>query len=162
MAYDNMDRQFSTGAGWFPDPQDPTQQRYWDGFEWTEQRAPASWDAGAQRGVSGATYAAQNAPGATTSLVLGILSLALCGIFTGIPAMITARSARREIDRSHGRLGGRGLATAGYVTGLIGTIWSVLSFLLVIGVFAFGGVTQSQFESDCSEFGADLASQSDC
>src|SRR4029453_7403176 len=25
-------------AGWYDDPQDPTQQRYWDGEAWTEQR----------------------------------------------------------------------------------------------------------------------------
>jgi hypothetical protein len=29
-------------AAWFPDPQDPTQYRYWDGTAWTEHRAPRS------------------------------------------------------------------------------------------------------------------------
>jgi hypothetical protein len=28
-------------AGWFPDPDDPTKQRYWDGQQWTEHRSPA-------------------------------------------------------------------------------------------------------------------------
>lgn len=28
-------------AGWFPDPEQPGTQRYWDGSQWTEQRAPA-------------------------------------------------------------------------------------------------------------------------
>lgn len=27
---------------WFPDPEDPTQYRYWDGTAWTEHRAPRS------------------------------------------------------------------------------------------------------------------------
>src|SRR3954453_22027758 len=27
-------------AGWFADPHDPTQLRYWDGTAWTEHRAP--------------------------------------------------------------------------------------------------------------------------
>jgi uncharacterized protein DUF2510 len=27
-------------AGWFADPEDPTQFRYWDGTAWTEHRAP--------------------------------------------------------------------------------------------------------------------------
>jgi len=27
-------------AGWFPDPQDPTQYRYWDGGQWTDHRSP--------------------------------------------------------------------------------------------------------------------------
>jgi hypothetical protein len=28
-------------AGWFPDPEDPAQLRYWDGTAWTEHRHPA-------------------------------------------------------------------------------------------------------------------------
>ena len=27
--------------GWYPDPDQPETQRYWDGNEWTDQRAPA-------------------------------------------------------------------------------------------------------------------------
>ncbi|TDW98401.1 putative RDD family membrane protein YckC [Kribbella sp. VKM Ac-2566] len=27
-------------AGWYDDPEDPTQQRYWDGNAWTDQRRP--------------------------------------------------------------------------------------------------------------------------
>lgn len=27
-------------GGWYPDPQDPAQWRWWDGRQWTEQRAP--------------------------------------------------------------------------------------------------------------------------
>jgi hypothetical protein len=29
-------------AAWFPDPEDPSQYRYWDGTAWTEHRAPRS------------------------------------------------------------------------------------------------------------------------
>lgn len=29
-------------AAWYPDPHDPSQQRYWDGAAWTEHRAPAA------------------------------------------------------------------------------------------------------------------------
>ena len=29
-----------TPAGWFADPQDPTQFRYWDGAAWTDHRSP--------------------------------------------------------------------------------------------------------------------------
>lgn len=31
-----------TPAGWFPDPHDPSQFRYWDGTAWTDHRAPRS------------------------------------------------------------------------------------------------------------------------
>ncbi len=75
---------------------------------------------------------------ATTSLVLGIVSLFACGLLLGIPAMIVSRQAKREIRESGGRLGGEGLATAGFVTGLIGTVWSVLLMILIAGLFAFG------------------------
>lgn len=30
-----------TPAGWYPDPDDAGQQRYWDGQAWTEHRTPA-------------------------------------------------------------------------------------------------------------------------
>lgn len=84
---------------------------------------------------------------ATTSLVLGILSLIACGLLLGIPAMVLARQAKREIRESGGRVGGDGLATAGFVTGLIGTLWSVLVILFVVVVLAFGG---SWFDEHCT------------
>lgn len=31
----------TTPADWYPDPEDPTGLRYWDGFRWTEHRTPA-------------------------------------------------------------------------------------------------------------------------
>src|SRR5437868_900949 len=46
---------------------------------------------------------------AVASLVLGILSLACVGIFTGLPAIILGAIARRDIERSNGNLVGRKL-----------------------------------------------------
>jgi len=31
----------TTPAGWYDDPQQPRQQRYWDGHQWTEHSKPA-------------------------------------------------------------------------------------------------------------------------
>jgi len=31
----------ATPAGWYPDPDDPSSQRYWDGSAWTDHRHPA-------------------------------------------------------------------------------------------------------------------------
>ena len=87
---------------------------------------------------------------ATTSLVLGILSLVCLGLLAGIPAMILGRSATKEIDASNGAIGGRGLATAGFVTGLIGTLLSVLGIIVVIGLFAVGSSVSTQFEENCN------------
>ena len=28
-------------AGWYPDPHDPSQRRYWDGASWTDRLVPA-------------------------------------------------------------------------------------------------------------------------
>ena len=134
-----------TTAGWFPDPNDATHDRYWDGVAWTDHRHPRA-------GQQLPQVMTSHGP-ATTSLVLGILSLVLTGFLTGIPAMVIGRRAGREIDASGGRLGGRGLATAGFVTGLIGTIWSGFVLLLVIGVFAFGAALSDSFSDTCSTVG---------
>ncbi|MBX6315577.1 MAG: DUF1559 domain-containing protein [Isosphaeraceae bacterium] len=58
---------------------------------------------------------------AIASLVLGLLSF-LCVFFTGIPAIILGILGLNDIDRSQGRLKGRGLAVGGIVTGSIGTV----------------------------------------
>jgi hypothetical protein len=62
---------------------------------------------------------------AITSLVLSIVWL--CGLGSLI-AVILGHLARGDIKRSQGRVGGRGLATAGLVIGYLG-----LAFTLVIG-----------------------------
>jgi thiol:disulfide interchange protein len=137
-------------AGWYPDPEDASQQRYWDGSTWTEHRAP-----GVAAQPTQPTYAPTNTQGydqgqaawsqqqpdtsgsAIAALVLGILSIVAClGPFTGIPAMIVGRRASRDIETSDGRLEGSGLATAGFVTGLIGTLLGVLAILAIVGLFA--------------------------
>jgi hypothetical protein len=86
---------------------------------------------------------------ATTSLVLGIISIVMCGLFLGVPAMIVSRQAKREIAASQGRLGGQGLATAGFITGLIGTIWSVLGAILLVVLIAVGGAVGHEIEKNC-------------
>jgi len=88
--------------------------------------------------------------GAVTALVLGILGLVMCGLFTSIPAIIVGRNTTREIDASQGQLDGRGMAQAGFVLGIVGTVIFGLALLLVIVVFALGGVIASGFESTCS------------
>lgn len=72
------------------------------------------------------------------ALVLGILGLLCCGFFTGIPAIILGRSAQSEIDASGGAQGGRGMATAGFILGIIACVWGVISIILyATGVLNF-------------------------
>ncbi len=67
---------------------------------------------------------------ATLALVLGIIGLFCCPIL-GPVALFIGNSSRQRIEASGGTLGGGGLATAGFVLGIIGTI------VLVLGVFGF-------------------------
>lgn len=81
---------------------------------------------------------------AVGALVLGILGLVACGPFASVPAIVLGRSATRAIDASQGRLGGRGLATAGFVLGIVATVVWALVILLVIGLFAFSATVISR------------------
>jgi hypothetical protein len=80
---------------------------------------------------------------AVWALVLGILSLVMCGFLTGIPAIIVGRSAMREVDAAQGRLGGRGVAQGGFITGIIGTALSALGLVLVILLIVIGALVGS-------------------
>jgi hypothetical protein len=71
---------------------------------------------------------------AILSLVLGIVSFFTCAL-TAIPAVVLGFSAKGDIQRSGGLLGGGGMATAGIVTGLTSTFFAVVSgALLVLGI----------------------------
>lgn len=75
-------------------------------------------------------------PRATTALVLGILGLVVCGVAAPL-AWATGRRALAEIDASQGRLGGRWMAQAGYVLGVIGTFLLGVALLMAAGVVLF-------------------------
>ena len=72
----------------------------------------------------------QNHPRAVLILVLGILSLVCCGLFTGIPAWLMGNSALRQIDASAGAIGGRGMVQAGRICGIIGVVLSVVGIIV--------------------------------
>ncbi len=58
---------------------------------------------------------------AVVSLVTGILSL-VCNFITGIIAVITGALAISKINKSNGALGGKGMAIAGVVMGILGCL----------------------------------------
>jgi hypothetical protein len=75
---------------------------------------PNPWQARAQSGK------------AVASLILGICSIMCCGgILTGLPAVVLGIMGRKDVQKSDGAMDGSGLAVAGIVTGLIGSLGSI-------------------------------------
>jgi hypothetical protein len=77
-------------------------------------------------------------------MVVGIVSLVLtCGYGVGLLGSPVAwwlgARAKREIDASGGRLGGRGMAQAGLVLGIVGTVLLVVAVLGVVTLVALVG-----------------------
>ncbi len=82
------------------------------------------------------TKPVKNAPGATASLVWGIIGFFLCGLIGGILAISESNKAKKLIQERPDEYKGEGLATAGHVIGIIDLIlWGIvlLSRLASIG-----------------------------
>jgi hypothetical protein len=75
-----------------------------------------------------------NHPRATLILVLGILSIPCCGLFTGIPAIILGNTAKKEIAASGGTIGGSGAVNGGYICGIIGTVLSIIGIIANVAI----------------------------
>ncbi len=69
---------------------------------------------------------------AIASMVIGVLSLAIGGPILGVPAMLLSMGADREIARSHGKIGGSASARIGFWTGLVGSLFGVFVFFLLL------------------------------
>jgi hypothetical protein len=141
--------------GGAPEPQEPQPGQQPPEYPPQPGYQPGYPPPGYPQGYPGYPPPAPTHSKATVSLVLGILSLVMCGLFTGIPAMITGRQAKREIAESQGRLGGEGLASAGFITGLIGTILSALTVVAVIGLIALGVALEDDYDNTCNEFNSE-------
>lgn len=78
---------------------------------------------------------AQTPGTAIAALVLGILGITMCGCFPlGIVAWVMGKKAELQIRESQGRLTGEGLAKAGWITGIIGTVGGAL---YLVGIIVF-------------------------
>lgn len=90
-------------------------------------------------------YAGQYAPKhpqATTVLVLGILSLVVCGLL-GPFAWAMGNRALREIDANPGAYQGRSEANAGRICGIIATVLLILVVVLMVVAVTFGIIAAS-------------------
>ena len=63
------------------------------------------------------------------SLVTGILGLFCCPIILSVAAIILSRQAKSEIAGRGG--GGEGLATAGFVLGIVGLVLGAIQLILI-------------------------------
>jgi len=86
----------------------------------------------------------QTSQKAVWSMVAGIASLpfAVCCApigFVGIVGFILGRSAKKDIAESGGQKTGGGMAQAGVVMGIIGTVLAVLATIWLVYVIATGG-----------------------
>ncbi len=78
--------------------------------------------------------ATRDHPQTTTVLVLGVCSLAVCGV-VGPFAWVMGNRALREIDASQGQLTGRDMVNIGRILGMVGTILTGLALVLGLVVF---------------------------
>ena len=119
------------------DPHDPYAQQQ-PGQPYGQQPPYPAPPGYAQQPGYGGGYAPDH-PKATTSLILGILGLVVCGVLAPFAWRMGKRTVS-EIDASHGQLGGRGTAQAGYILGLIGTILLGFVVLVMVGLVALAVV----------------------
>ena len=135
-----------TPAGWYPDPEQAGQQRYWDGQQWTEHRAPLEgggvqqpawggqqqqqgWSAG--QPVHGAVAGDVN-----TWLWQSIVATVLCCLPAGVVGIVfaaQANSAKNVGDVATAREKARIARIWTLVSVGIGVV--VILGFLVLGVF---------------------------
>ena len=74
----------------------------------------------------------------TTILVLGILSLVMCGFFTGIPAWIMGRNDLEKIKAGQMDPEGEGPTKGGMICGIICCVISLLSIIGIVLLIILG------------------------
>lgn len=117
-----------------PEPEEPTSQQpgFWEQQAQSQQPSPYYGPPGQPGYPPQAPYQyAPDHPKATTTLVLGILGLVVCGVVAPF-AWVMGKRTLEEIDASNGTVGGRGAAQAGYVLGIVGTVILALGLALVL------------------------------
>jgi hypothetical protein len=134
MSDDNPTPPAAAPAGWYPDPQAPGQQRYWDGRAWT---------ATSQAPVAGV----RTSMNAVIGLILAIVSWVVCPIIAAIAALVLARSSDREIKASGGTVDGSGLNTATRIIAWLNIGVSIVAGIVVVILVALGVIFSANVAS---------------
>ena len=74
----------------------------------------------------------------TLILVLGILGLVGCGIFTAIPAWVMGNGDIKQMDAGTMDPSGRGLTNTGRILGMIGSILFIVGVVIMIALMLLG------------------------
>ncbi|HUW04161.1 MAG TPA: DUF4190 domain-containing protein [Acidimicrobiales bacterium] len=144
-------------AGWFPAPDRPGAERYWDGIVWTDTYRPGGTGIAPPppqmgSGWQPAPYGSAG-PVGTNGFAIASLVLSLIWIYGigSILALVFGYKARREIDESNGRQTGRGMATAGIVIGWLGVVGATLIIVLIVFVASTDPISDGGINSDPSD-----------
>lgn len=86
----------------------------------------------------------QTHPQATTALVLGVLSIVACGIFTAIPAIVVGNRVVREVRASGGALDGEGSGRTGVVCGWVSVGFTAIGVLALVAILALGSTVDTE------------------
>lgn len=123
-------------AGWYPDPQNPMSQRYWDGTTWTDQTRPSMPSSPVPPPPHGGLPAgAPVGQRPNNYLMWSILATVCCCIPFGIPAIVNA--AKVDGAWSRGDVAGAMHHSAQakkftIIAASVGGVLGVLSFALQI------------------------------
>jgi hypothetical protein len=77
----------------------------------------------------------------TLILVLGILGLVFCGLFTAIPAWVMGNNDLHQMDAGVMDPSGRSLTNAGKILGIISVALTVLGIIVAVLMGIFGGLS---------------------
>jgi nitrate reductase gamma subunit len=115
-------------AGYYPDPQNPAVERWWDGTAWAE--SPEMPAVNVAPVVEEPVGPPRNNQFAMASLVLSISWVFFVGSILGV---IFGHLAMQQIRESEGREVGRGNAMVGLIVGYAGVACGLLALLILLG-----------------------------